>query len=399
MHNLFHTYIPQSLGSLHQPQCKMQTTVATFTEARLSDTKAIRNAIPLATEDDDDAFRGTKDDSDTHPEACLNISPSLAQAKAPVEATSARQDANFAKLPLPRSFFPKNEARTGAPALPVAPPPSDATPARSPSPPHSPLPPPVHPLPASATGFPLEGPLKCYRRTESKRDQKCVWRKVAASAMLLGRKKKGVTFFFFGLPCPRISPSRGASGVATASPPTPGLLRQPLGFGLSLPRPPLFSGLRRLTDRPTAAAPLPVAPPTESPQPARPPPSPLQPPNRTLDDVAIDGSAEFLPGWPVPVLPVNDAHLLEEGTLAAFARAQQKDLDEPLDIGFLAIEALIDLFRPPLLFGLGAIQHAAGEAARQRGPRRQEIRHLSEHCQPGSGRSGPAPLCACVEPG
>lgn len=98
---------------------------------------------------------------------------------------------------------------------------------------------------------------------------------------------------------------------------------------------------------------------------------------------------------PVPVLLVNDEHLLEECTLASFTHAQQKDLD----VGFFTVEALINLFRPPLLFGLGAVQHAAGEAARQRGPRRQEIRHLSEHCQPGSGRSGPAPLCACVEPG
>uniref|UniRef100_A0A8D2J944 Uncharacterized protein n=1 Tax=Varanus komodoensis TaxID=61221 RepID=A0A8D2J944_VARKO len=41
------------------------------------------------------------------------------------------------------------------------------------------------------------------------------------------------------------------------------------------------------------------------------------------------GGAELLSSGAVPVLPVNDAHLFEEGALAALARAQQQDLDEP----------------------------------------------------------------------
>uniref|UniRef100_A0A8C0J718 Uncharacterized protein n=1 Tax=Chelonoidis abingdonii TaxID=106734 RepID=A0A8C0J718_CHEAB len=53
-------------------------------------------------------------------------------------------------------------------------------------------------------------------------------------------------------------------------------------------------------------------------------------PGPTFDHVAVDGGAELLAGHPVPVLPVDDPHLLEEGGLAALARAQQQDLDEAL---------------------------------------------------------------------
>uniref|UniRef100_A0A8B9BD46 Uncharacterized protein n=1 Tax=Anser brachyrhynchus TaxID=132585 RepID=A0A8B9BD46_9AVES len=66
-----------------------------------------------------------------------------------------------------------------------------------------------------------------------------------------------------------------------------------------------------------------------TPQPAPAPPGAPQG-ARTLDHVAVDGGTELLAGRPVPVLPVDDPHLLEEGGLAALARAQQQDLDESL---------------------------------------------------------------------
>uniref|UniRef100_A0A8U8BZ14 Uncharacterized protein n=1 Tax=Geospiza parvula TaxID=87175 RepID=A0A8U8BZ14_GEOPR len=63
------------------------------------------------------------------------------------------------------------------------------------------------------------------------------------------------------------------------------------------------------------------------------PGGPCPPPSPTLDHVAVDGGAELLAGRAVPVLPVDDPHLLEEGGLAALARAQQQDLDEALHVG------------------------------------------------------------------
>lgn len=142
----------------------------------------------------------------------------------------------------------------------------------------------------------------------------------------------------------------------------------------------------------------------EDPRPA-PGPGPRRPQaapgRRTLDNVAVDGGPELLAGRPVPVLPVDDPHLLEEGGLAALARSQQQDLDEALHVGFLPVEALIDLLRLALLFGLAAGQQAAGEAARQHGARRQEVRHLSKHCQrgerpPGPARTSPLSARACA---
>uniref|UniRef100_A0A8C3V0T8 Uncharacterized protein n=1 Tax=Catharus ustulatus TaxID=91951 RepID=A0A8C3V0T8_CATUS len=64
----------------------------------------------------------------------------------------------------------------------------------------------------------------------------------------------------------------------------------------------------------------------------RPQSGPSPPPAPTLDHVAVDGGAELLAGRAVPVLPVDDPHLLEEGGLAALARAQQQDLDEALHV-------------------------------------------------------------------
>uniref|UniRef100_A0A8C8RKT9 Uncharacterized protein n=1 Tax=Pelusios castaneus TaxID=367368 RepID=A0A8C8RKT9_9SAUR len=74
------------------------------------------------------------------------------------------------------------------------------------------------------------------------------------------------------------------------------------------------------------ATPTPPQGPCHGPHPT-PPPPPLSPPRArprraapTFDDVAVDGGAELLAGRPVPVLPVDDPHLLEEGGLAALAR-------------------------------------------------------------------------------
>lgn len=50
----------------------------------------------------------------------------------------------------------------------------------------------------------------------------------------------------------------------------------------------------------------------------------------TFDHVAVDGGAELLARALVEVLPVDDPHLLQEGGLAALARAQQQDLHQPL---------------------------------------------------------------------
>uniref|UniRef100_A0A674GH82 Uncharacterized protein n=1 Tax=Taeniopygia guttata TaxID=59729 RepID=A0A674GH82_TAEGU len=83
-------------------------------------------------------------------------------------------------------------------------------------------------------------------------------------------------------------------------------------------------------------------------------PRPSPPPSPTLDHVAVDGGAELLSRRAVPVLPVDDPHLLEEGGLAALARAQQQDLDEALHVGLLAVEALVDLLGLALLLGLAA---------------------------------------------
>uniref|UniRef100_A0A8C0XL55 Uncharacterized protein n=1 Tax=Castor canadensis TaxID=51338 RepID=A0A8C0XL55_CASCN len=54
---------------------------------------------------------------------------------------------------------------------------------------------------------------------------------------------------------------------------------------------------------------------------------------RTFDHVAVDGGAELLARALVEVLPVDDPHLLQEGGLAALARAQQQDLHQPLHQG------------------------------------------------------------------
>lgn len=107
------------------------------------------------------------------------------------------------------------------------------------------------------------------------------------------------------------------------------------------------------------------------------PPAPGPGTPGTFDHVAVDGGAELLARALVEVLPVDDAHLLEEGGLAALARAQQQDLHEPLHVGLLPRQAFVDLLGLALLLGLAARQHAAREAHGQHGPRRQEVRHLA----------------------
>nr|BAC25732.1 unnamed protein product [Mus musculus] len=78
-------------------------------------------------------------------------------------------------------------------------------------------------------------------------------------------------------------------------------------------------GLLRLGTRRMRAVPGPA--PQGSPSPAAP---------RTFDHVAVDGGAELLARALVEVLAVDDPHLLQEGGLAALARAQQQDLHQPL---------------------------------------------------------------------
>uniref|UniRef100_A0A8V1ALY4 Uncharacterized protein n=1 Tax=Gallus gallus TaxID=9031 RepID=A0A8V1ALY4_CHICK len=90
----------------------------------------------------------------------------------------------------------------------------------------------------------------------------------------------------------------------------------------------------RAGTRPAMRTPrLPPSAEAEDPRPG-PRPGPRRPQTapgrRTLDNVAVDGGPELLAGRPVPVLPVDDPHLLEEGGLAALPRAQQQDLDEAL---------------------------------------------------------------------
>uniref|UniRef100_A0ABI7WZ33 Uncharacterized protein n=1 Tax=Felis catus TaxID=9685 RepID=A0ABI7WZ33_FELCA len=166
--------------------------------------------------------------------------------------------------------------------------------------------------------------------------------------------------------------------------------------------------------RPGWARPLPARPPARPPgrvlcpgrsergrcpAPRRPPPpphpragpgprSPRRPPLCTFNHVAVDGGAELLARALVEVLPVDDPHLLQEGGLAALARAQQQDLHEPLHVGLLPGQAFVDLLGLALLLGLAAREHAAGEAHGQHGPRRQEVRHLAAAAAASAGPSG-----------
>lgn len=106
-----------------------------------------------------------------------------------------------------------------------------------------------------------------------------------------------------------------------------------------------------------------------------------------LEDVVEDGVAELEQRLLVELAAVDDAHLLEEGGLAALARAQQQDLHEPLHVGLLPGQAFVDLLGLALLLGLAARQHAAREAHGQHGPRRQEVRHLAAAASAGPSGS------------
>lgn len=100
-----------------------------------------------------------------------------------------------------------------------------------------------------------------------------------------------------------------------------------------------------------------------------PPPEPRTHPGKTpaggsvvtFDNVAVNGGPELLPGLLVEVLPVDDPHLFEESRLAALASAEQKDLHQPLHVGFLPGETSVDLLGLSQLFHLAAVQQADGQ--------------------------------------
>uniref|UniRef100_A0A8P0SFV9 G protein subunit alpha 13 n=1 Tax=Canis lupus familiaris TaxID=9615 RepID=A0A8P0SFV9_CANLF len=168
-------------------------------------------------------------------------------------------------------------------------------------------------------------------------------------------------------------PSRPARGPAGRPPGIPA----PRGRGHPAPRPlrarraGSSAGRGRERTR-TRAVPSPAPPPAARARARRP-----RPPPGTFNHVAVDGGAELLARALVEVLPVDDPHLLQEGGLAALARAQQQDLHQPLHVRLLPGQAFVDLLGLALLLGLAARQHAAGEAHGQHGPRRQEVRHLA----------------------
>lgn len=81
----------------------------------------------------------------------------------------------------------------------------------------------------------------------------------------------------------------------------------------------------------------------------------------TFDHVAVDRGPELLPGSLVEVLAVDDPHLFEESRLAALASAEQKDLHQPLHVGFLPGETSVDLLGLAELLDLAAVQQADGQ--------------------------------------
>lgn len=81
----------------------------------------------------------------------------------------------------------------------------------------------------------------------------------------------------------------------------------------------------------------------------------------TFDNVAVDRGPELLPGLLVEVLAVDDPHLFEESRLAALASAEQKDLHQPLHVGFLPGETSVDLLGLSELIYLAAVQQADGQ--------------------------------------
>lgn len=72
----------------------------------------------------------------------------------------------------------------------------------------------------------------------------------------------------------------------------------------------------------------------------------------TFNNVAINRGSEVFFGLLIEVLPVDNAHLLEESGLAALARSEQQDLHEPLDVRLVAVDTLVYLLRFPQLLHL-----------------------------------------------
>ncbi len=83
-----------------------------------------------------------------------------------------------------------------------------------------------------------------------------------------------------------------------------------------------------------------------------------------LHDVLVDDAPKLFHRHRVELEPVDDLHLLEESRLAALARAEEQQLDEPAELGFVLLEDLVD---PAALFApfdlLGRVVEQALEAA------------------------------------
>lgn len=84
----------------------------------------------------------------------------------------------------------------------------------------------------------------------------------------------------------------------------------------------------------------------------------------TFDDVTEYGGPELLLGSLVEVLPVDNAHLLEEGGLAALARSEQQDLHQPLDVRLVLAQTFVYLLGLPQLLHFSAREETVWETER-----------------------------------
>lgn len=111
-----------------------------------------------------------------------------------------------------------------------------------------------------------------------------------------------------------------------------------------------------------------------------------------LEDVVEDGVAELEQRLLVELAAVDDAHLLEEGGLAALARAQQQDLDEAPHGAPLAGQPRVDVPAAPPRLALRVAGPAAARPAlaSPAGLGRQQAAAEGPH-HAGHGRSGHGP--------
>lgn len=84
----------------------------------------------------------------------------------------------------------------------------------------------------------------------------------------------------------------------------------------------------------------------------------------TFYNITINRGPEVFFGPLIEVLPVDNAHLLEESGLAALARSEQQDLHEPLDVRLVAVDTLVYLLRFPQLLHLAAREETVGKTYR-----------------------------------